>query len=334
MIRKFLRERRSWIIFFIAIQLLLIFISFIDPSIALMPMIYIVFLSLISWGAFVIIRYNKESKFYRSVQESDRTIDLSSIPKAETPFETLIEEHLKQLTEFYKEEINDQLTSLEQEKDELLSWIHEVKTPLTAMQLMIDRVDDENLRSQLRYEWLRVHLLVDQQLHQKRIPFIKNDLYIEKTAIEPLIFQEIKALKSWCIQKGIGFDVSLEFTEILTDVKWLGFIIRQLLTNAVKYSDSTDIIIKGYQQEGIDHLQIQDFGRGIDPKDLPRIFDKGFTSTLNHKDSASTGMGLYLTKKVAESLHIRLHVQSIVGKGTTFTLSFPKKNDFVTITSM
>ena len=83
--------------------------------------------------------------------------------------------------------------TLEQEKDELLSWIHEVKTPLTAMHLMIDRMDDEKLKSHLTYEWLRIHLLLDQQLHQKRIPFIENDLYIENIRFENLIiFDEIK----------------------------------------------------------------------------------------------------------------------------------------------
>ena len=74
--------------------------------------------------------------------------------------------------------------TLEQEKDELLSWIHEVKTPLTAMHLMIDRLDDETMKTHLTYEWLRIHLLLDQQLHQKRIPFIENDLYIENIDLE------------------------------------------------------------------------------------------------------------------------------------------------------
>ena len=91
--------------------------------------------------------------------------------------------------------------TLEEEKDDLLSWIHEVKTPLTAMHLMIERLDDETMKAQLTYEWLRIHLLLDQQLHQKRIPFMENDLYIEQTDLKVLIFREIKALQSWCIAK-------------------------------------------------------------------------------------------------------------------------------------
>ena len=224
--------------------------------------------------------------------------------------------------------------SLEQEKDELLSWIHEVKTPLTAMQLMIDRLDNETMKSHLIYEWLRIHLLLDQQLHQKRIPFIENDLYIEITDLKVLITKEIKDLQSWCIQKGIGFDLHLEVTEVLSDAKWLAFIIRQLLTNAVKYSEASDIIIKSYQQDEQTILEVEDFGRGIDPKDLPRIFDKGFTSTTKHQDNAATGMGLYLAKKAAKPLLIHIDVHSKLGEGTTFTLTFPKRNEFVHITGM
>ena len=92
----------------------------------------------------------------------------------------------------------------------------------------------KRLKSQLTYEWFRIHLLFDQQLHQKRIPFMKNDLYIEQTDLKTLIFREIKSLRSWCLQKGIGFDVDLEVTTVLTDAKWLSFIIRQLLTNKKK----------------------------------------------------------------------------------------------------
>ena len=97
--------------------------------------------------------------------------------------------------------------------------------------------------------------------------------------------------------KGIGFDVSLQAAEVLSDAKWLGFIIRQLLTNAVKYSSASDIHIESDLVADHVRLIIRDAGRGIDPKDMPRIFDKGFTSTTSHQDSAATGMGLYLTKK-------------------------------------
>jgi OmpR family two-component system bacitracin resistance sensor histidine kinase BceS len=282
----------------------------------------------------LIFRYKKETYFYKSLEAREDNLDITNIAEPESPFEKIIENSIINQTEILKQSASIGQMTLEQEKDELLAWIHEVKTPLTAMHLMIDRLDDELLKSHLTYEWLRIHLLLDQQLHQGRMPFIENDLYIEKTDLETIIFDEIKTLQSWCIQKGIGFDIQLDVTEVLTDAKWLAFIMRQLLTNSIKYSENSDILIYSHEQAGQMVLEVKDSGRGIDPKDLSRIFDKGFTSTTNHRDTAATGMGLYLTKNAAESLFISIDVKSELGTGTTFTLTFPKRNDFVNITSM
>ena len=334
MIWTFLKERRTWLLLLLSIQLIILFISYIDNTIPFMSMLYIVLLLTLLCTCFVVLRYTKETKFYANMKNWDHTYDLAELRSADSPFEQIVLDAVTLQTERYKRETTHNYMLLEQEKDELLSWIHEVKTPLTAMQLMIDRLPDETLQRQLMYEWLRIHHLLDQQLHQKRIPFIQNDLYIEVSELEPIIYQEIRALKSWCIQKGIGFDVSLTETKVLTDAKWLGFILRQLITNAVKYSASSDILIESSRLDDHVVLTIQDAGRGIDPKDLPRIYERGFTSTTHHEDSASTGMGLYLAKQVADSLHIRMYVSSVLGEGTTFTLTFPRKNEFVRITGM
>lgn len=334
MMIAYIRERLSWILFFLFLQLLFLFIAAVDSQIPFLPILYIVFLSMLFFLVFLFVRYNRETKFYKSLQAWDDTYDLAAISEPEHPFEAIAMDILSLQTERFKKESSMRLVEIQGEKDELLSWIHEVKTPLTTMQLMIERMEDEPLKAQLQYEWLRIHLLLDQQLHQKRIPFIRNDLVIEVSALEPIIFQEIRALKSWCMQKGIGFDVSLKVTEVLSDSKWLGFIIRQLLTNAVKYSSASDIIVESELRDDHVRLTIQDSGRGIDPKDMPRIFDKGFTSTTSHQDSAATGMGLYLTQKVTDALLIRIQVESKPGIGTTFTLIFPKRNDFVSMTGM
>ena len=334
MIKKYVTERRSWIMLFIAQQLLILFVTFIDPTIPLRSMLYLVFLSMILFSIFFVIRYSKETKFYRSLEERDNDLDLTNIAEPESPFEKIIENSLSNQTVLLKQTASHNLMALEQEKDDLLAWIHEVKTPLTAMHLMIDRIEDETMKTHLIYEWLRIHLLLDQQLHQRRIPFIENDLYIEQTDLETIIFDEIKTLQSWCIHKGIGFDIKFEVTEVLSDAKWLAFILRQLLTNAVKYSQASDITISSYQRADQTILEVKDRGRGIDPKDLSRIFDKGFTSTTMHQDTAATGMGLYLAKKAAQSLLIHIHVESALGIGTIVTLTFPQKNEFVRITSV
>lgn len=334
MIMSFLRERISWILLLGALQLLALFIAFVDPSIPLTSVLYYIFLSILLIVFFLFFRYQKETKFYAALKDRDNDLDLTTFPEADSPFQAVIETNVREQMERLKQEASHNQSLLEQEKDELLSWIHEVKTPLTAMRLIIDRLDDYKLKSQLTFEWMRIHLLLDQQLHQKRIPFIENDLYIEEVAIEPLLVNEIKSLKSWCMQKGIGFDVDLPYETVLTDAKWLSFIVRQLMTNAIKYSDESEITITSYEESGRVHLQIQDEGRGIDPRDLPRIFEKGFTSTTDHQDGAATGMGLYLTDRIRQALKIKIEVESVLGKGTTFTLVFPEQNEFTKLRSM
>lgn len=334
MIRKYLNERKRWIGLFTLLQLLLVFVAWIDNAIPLKPILYIVFLSTLVLLFFLLLTYPKETKFYEYIESVKNPLDITEIPKGDSPFEKIIHERLTDQAKKFTTESSQSKYLLQQEKDELLSWVHEVKTPLTAMRLIIDRLHDSTAKADLTYEWLRIHLSIDQQLHQKRIPFMENDLYIENTTLQPLLSDEIRTLRSWCKQKNIGFEIDLQIGIVVTDAKWLAFIIRQLLTNAVKYSDNADIYIKSYQKEGQTFLEIQDFGRGIHSKDLPRIFEKGYTSTTNHQDSTATGLGLYLAKKVAQHLLIAIEAQSIFGVSTTFTLHFPRKNDFLHKTGM
>lgn len=334
MIKAFLKERLSWILLFVFLQSLFIFIAYIDVQMPLQSVLYIIYLSVIIFFFFLIVRYRKETTFYRVLANRKNNLDATDSRHPKSPFERIVDKSITEQTEALHTALSSNRIMLEQEQDELLSWIHEIKTPLTAMHLMIERLEDDTLKEDLKFEWLRIYLLLDRQLHQKRLPSMENDLYIEKTSVESLLYQEIKMLQSWCIQKGIGFDLQLDMKEVLTDAKWLAFIIRQLLSNAVKYSEASDISIKSYEQHGQTILEVTDTGRGIDAKDLPRIFDRGFTSTTDHQDHTSTGMGLYLSKKVADRLQIHIQVQSTPGEGTTFSLTFPKRNAFVQMTSV
>lgn len=335
MIKSYLIERRSWILIFLLLHILILFVSYIDQTIPFHSVAYIVFLSAIIFSVFMVIRYKTETRFFRSLAKRDTDLDTFTLPDAKSPFERIALNTILNQTEHLKQATVNSQTLIEQEKDDLLSWIHEVKTPLTAMNLIIDRLDNEKNKSELTYEWMRIHHLLDSQLYQRRLQFIENDLLLENLDLRSIIHKEIRELQNWCIQKRIGFDLHLNVSEVLCDAKWLSFIIRQLLTNAVKYSDSSDIILSSYHaQNGHVTLTIQDFGRGIDPKDLPRIFDKGYTSAVEHTDNAATGMGLYLANKAAKPLMIDIGVDSQLGEGTQFTLTFPEKNDFVKVIDM
>ncbi|RAU97935.1 sensor histidine kinase [Paenibacillus sp. YN15] len=336
MIRRYLSERASWLLLLLGLQLLLVFVAYLDPGIDLLPTLYLVWLNASVCIAFICWRYFRETRFYKSLAAGEHLFDSRRLPEAASPFEAIVREAVLEQTESIRQESASNAHLLEQEKNDLLSWIHEVKTPLSAMHLMLGRITDETLRSQLQQEWLRIHLLLDQELHRKRLPFLKNDLYMEAVQLGAVLNKEIRDLRSWCIPKGIGFDLSLEAKETLTDAKWLGFILRQLLSNAIKYSGpGTDISIFSGELDGHVTLTVRDRGRGIDPKDLPRIFDKGFTSTLNRQDGGSaTGMGLYLARQAAQSLLIVIQAESMPGEGSAFTLVFPRKNDLVRLAGM
>jgi len=329
-----MKQKRSWLALLFGIHALFLFVAFVDPQIPFTSVLYMVFLSFIGTNVFVVVQYVKETSFYKRLEQWEEPYDVSELRLPKRPFETIVYDHVKQQAAQYKQDVGTYRMDLELERDEMLAWIHEVKTPLTTMQLMFERMDDGNLHKQLMVEWLRIDLLLDQQLHQKRIPFIENDVYIEHVELQDLLSKEIKYIQSWCMQKGIGFNLDVNVRTVISDAKWLGFIVRQLLTNAVKYSEQTDIQVHSYRSNGQTKVDIIDGGRGIDSKDLPRIFEKGFTSTAHHQEMVATGMGLYLTQKVAETLFVQIDVQSEPNVGTTFTLTFPDKNALVDLTSM
>ncbi|MGG0658661.1 sensor histidine kinase [Rummeliibacillus pycnus] len=270
---------------------------------------------------FLIWRYIKEMKVVKVMVDS---------PKEFHRFEDLIltKLHESELElERYKNELTIQFS---EDRDQHLAWIHEVKTPLTALKLMIEDLPLAT-RKPLELEWLRIHLLLDQTLHTLRLRSIEQDTVLDKVSLYPVVLKEIKELQSWCFAKNLAIDVDDFEISVLTDQKWLSFIIRQILSNAVKYSHKGDTITiyVTKDEEGHQKLHMQDTGEGIDPADLPRIFQKSFTGSTGRKQSASTGMGLYLAHNSAKKLGIIIDVHSIVNEGTTFTITFPEANEFV-----
>lgn len=334
MIRLFLRERLSWLVMFVAIQLMMPLIAYIDPDIPMYAAWYTVLLSSLLFILFLIWRYQQETRYFSDLQTWNAESEPQGPAEGDSPFEQIVGHTLQRQTRHDRDNARQLLHRLEQEHDDLLAWIHEVKTPLSAMRLMIERLSDTQLQRQLHSEWLRIHYLLDQQLHQKRMLHIQNDLFIEPVDLASLLHEEIRGLRAWCMNKDIGFDIALQIQSVHSDAKWLGFMLRQLLTNAVKYSQSSDIRITSREQGDHAVLEIADQGCGIDPRDMPRIFDKGFTSTNRRQDNAATGMGLYLLKQTAHWLQIQIEVESQLEAGTTFRLLFPRANTLTRLSSM
>ncbi|WP_391118462.1 sensor histidine kinase [Psychrobacillus sp. L3] len=295
-------------------------------------------MNIIAFIIFFVWRFRKESGYIKDLEENvdyENTFDmlLAALPRGKSSFEKKITYTIDELISVAREELNQLKVEHLEENDHILSWIHEVKTPLTSMKLLIDTIENGQMQKKLEFEWLRIHLLLDQQLHHTRLPSMEKDYMIGPVNIQRIVHLEIKELQAWCMQKEIGFEINLLHVEVLTDQKWLSFIIRQILSNAVKYSnENCDIHIFSQKDEmGHTLLHIHDCGIGVTQADLPRIFEKSFTGTIGREKASSTGMGLYLAKNAADKLGIEIFVDSKVNIGSTFSIKFPLKNEMTKI---
>lgn len=214
---------------------------------------------------------------------------------------------------------------------DLAAWVHEMKTPLTAMKITLDAHQSTELAQRLQSNWLKVHLLLDRQLYISRLATLDTDLLPEQLEVKTLLRMEIRELSSWCHDKNIAIQLTGVPSSIVhTDKKWCGFVIRQLLTNAVKYSPvgGTISIQTEQNDEQSVMVTIKDEGPGIKAHDLPRIFDRGFTGDNGRVQHGATGMGLYLARVISKKLQIQLHVSSVFNQSTSVSMIFPQINSF------
>jgi len=325
MIGLFLRERRAWILFFLFFQIWLNILFFIDNGLSNISILYVNIMDFLFFILFIIWRYVKETKQLKGIYEQPINEELLS------PFQRKYMEHFQKQ---YKE-LDDRLHHIKiemlEQQDAMLAWVHEMKSPMTAMKLIVEQVEPYTLREKIEKEWVRMFLLLDQKIHETRLSTIEKDNRLEKVCLETIVHQQVKDFRSWCIEKGIGVETKNLQETVATDAKWLGFIIRQIFSNAVKYShENGEIhIYTTTDEEGHLLLHIQDFGVGIRAEDLPRIFQRSYTGSIGRETTAATGMGLYLAKEAAEKLGLTLKVDSEVGVGTTFTIQFPLENEYI-----
>jgi len=332
----FIRERLAWLGYFVFILAILNLLFALDIGLESISIWYVNMSLFVSFALFFVWRYivevGKLKDFLGNMESYLDGIDKNRFTLS--PFQELYFRKMGAIFDEKKVELNQAKVQLQEYSDGLLAWVHEVKAPLTAINLMLEHVEDLELRRKLENEWLRLHLLVDQQLHQTRLHSIEKDNYLTEVELKPIIYKEIRAMQAWCIEKGIGFEVDKLSETVLTDGKWLAFIVRQVLSNAIKYSpvDSEIIIWAEVDTTEAILLHIKDIGIGIPSEDLPRIFQKSYTGTIGRESTQSTGMGLYLAYNVAQKLGIRIHVQSKVGEGSLFTLRFPLQNAYAKLT--
>lgn len=208
-------------------------------------------------------------------------------------------------------------------RDYIEQWVHEIKTPITAAQLLCRDLEGDK-RRKLTQELAQVEAHVERALFYARAESPERDCIIRPVALEAVVAQAIQAHRTLLIQSGVRLETEGVTGTVYTDEKWTAFILGQLLQNSARYRGEAPVITIASHPLGKQlQLTVEDNGLGIPTHELPRVFDRGFTGSNGRLRGGSTGMGLYLCRKLAEFLEIDLQLTSQEGQGTKVTLTFP-----------
>ncbi|MBY6836152.1 HAMP domain-containing histidine kinase [Clostridium botulinum] len=209
-------------------------------------------------------------------------------------------------------------------------WVHEIKTPISSLKLIIET--ERELLGKLYNEELaelqKIENYIDQTLYYSRMEYSQNDYFVSEFPIMKVIKGVIIKNKTLINKSNISLDIKNSGETIFSDEKWLSFIINQIILNSINYSKNEGAVISIYVIKNSNNiiLNIKDNGIGIGADDLPRVFSKGFTGSNGRLNEKSTGLGLYLVKKICEKLEHKIIIDSIKNEYTTVSLIFPKSN--------
>ena len=244
-------------------------------------------------------------------RQAEQSLENADLPKAETPLEKIYQEIIQDQEKRCQREQKESREKLVRSREYYTRWSHQIKTPIAAMELLLQE-EPADVRA-LKRELLKTSQYVEMALSYQRMEGDGNDLVIQRYELRPVVMQAVKKVSPLLIHKHISFSAGDLSGEVLTDEKWLVFVLEQLLTNASKYTKEGGSVRIG-KENGL--LVLRDTGIGIRPEDLPRIFEWGYTGYNGRLDKRSTGVGLALVKQVMEMLGNKMEIRSVLGEGT------------------
>ena len=211
------------------------------------------------------------------------------------------------------------------QKDDLnayfLMWLHQIKTPMTVSKLLLDK-PDENTTSKLKMQLMYIEQYINMAMNYLKMIDYSTDMDITEVNLDDIIKDLLKKYSLLFIHNHISLDYQSSATYVISDSKWLMILIEQILSNALKYTENGKISIQYLEDKHA--LEIKDTGIGIRSEDIPKIFDRGYSGFNGRMNEKSSGLGLYLAKKISERLNIQIEVESKLSKGSTFRLVFPE----------
>lgn len=204
-------------------------------------------------------------------------------------------------------------------------WVHQIKTPIAAMNILLQREDSEK-NLYLTNELFKIEQYVEMALSYIRMGDMSSDLVLKSFYLDDIVRKAVRKYAKLFIGKGIKLEFNELNTTVITDEKWLTFVIEQILSNAIKYTQEGGTISVYMDKEIEKTLIIEDNGIGIKMEDLPRVFEKGFTGVNGRSDKKSTGLGLYLCSNILEKLSHKIVIESEVSKYTKVKIDLKTLN--------
>ena len=264
------------------------------------------------------VRYDKRRRNMERILSSDGIFpDAADIlPKAESLEEEDYHELLGKMEAAFRKKKGEWDASRRDMDDYYATWVHQIKAPIAVMKVMLQQEDTPENR-ELSAELFRVEQYAEMALCYVRLGEGASDLVIQEYDLDTIIRKAVRKYAGQFIRRRIRLVYEGTAVRVITDEKWLSFIIEQLLSNAVKYTSEGSVTIA---VEDGKKLSVTDTGIGISPEDMPRIFEKGYTGYNGRLDKKSTGIGLSLCRKAAEKLGHVLTAESEPGKGSRFTI--------------
>ncbi|WKY44136.1 sensor histidine kinase [Eubacteriaceae bacterium ES2] len=294
------------------------FLNNIDVSVTLLGLRLTVF-GLLVIACLDFYRYNHRCRELHAFREAI-LIERKPLVEAKNLPEGLYRRAIDQLFE-NRMELQVQLENSKKELNDYYTlWAHQIKTPISVMDLMLQSSDAIDLK-QMRQELFKTREYVEMVLQYLRLESIAADMILKEYVLIDLVQEAIRKYSLFFIQKKIRLEMAELETGVITDKKWFVFCLEQLLSNALKYTRTG--VIKIYLDQ--EQLVIEDSGIGIHAEDLDRIFDRGFTGYAGRIDRKSTGIGLYLTKKVINKLGYKIYAESQPGQGTKMKIDLTQQ---------
>lgn len=285
---------------------------------------YFIFLNLFLLFCFLIYRYISNSQFYKKLSKKPKQLEDILLQNSHSELEKAFSKNMQEYMKIYNSEINSLKNSQNEYKVMLNHWVHQMKTPISVINLLAENNDDNADFEKVLFQTQRLNYDLLQILTFLRVDDFAKDMKIENINLKATVLEVVNELKEFFIIQSVFPKVSIPIElSINTDKKWIKCSIYQIINNAIKYSTKGKIVnINAYMKNDILILEITNEGVGIKKSDINRVFDLFFTGDNGRIFGESTGVGLYIVKKVMDLLEHKIYAKSQPGEQTTFYMHF------------